>query len=185
MVENSHDRELFETKLELCETAILQLIDMPIEAFQRSWASFQLEGADFKARYFVFGDQAKPTLVMTHGYATYALSHFMIFKSLAKHYRVIAFDNSSFGGNTRLNSCSGLESPEKADAYMIEWQKGFFEAIDHLLPAKYLLYGASNGAYQLGLFASVCPDRIEKLFLCSPVGFVGISQTYDPYAIRV
>ena len=59
------------------------------------------EGGDFKVRYFIFGDETKPTLVMTHGYATYALSHFMMFKELACHYRVIAFDNSSWGGNTR------------------------------------------------------------------------------------
>ena len=30
---------------------------------------------------------------------------------------------------------------------LLEWYTGFFAAIDHLLPAKYLLYGASNGAY--------------------------------------
>ena len=69
MVENQRtQREQFEDKLELCETAILQLTDMPIEAFQRGWATFQLEGVDFKARYFEFGDQTKPTLLMTHGY---------------------------------------------------------------------------------------------------------------------
>ena len=68
---------------------------------------------------------------------------------------------------------------------MLEWLTGFFAAIDHLLPPKYLLYGHSNGAYQMGLFASAYPDRISKLFLSSPVGFAGLEDDYDPYTIRV
>ena len=55
----------------------------------------------FKARYFTFGDAGKPTLVMTHGYASMALSHFMLFKELAEHFRVFIFDNSGWGANTR------------------------------------------------------------------------------------
>ena len=84
---------------------------MPLEAFERHWATFQLEGQPFKARYFVFGDTTKPTLVMTHGYAVFALGRFPMFKDLAPHFRVIIFDNSSWGGNTRLAHSSGLESP--------------------------------------------------------------------------
>ena len=89
---------------------------MPLDSIERHWAVFQLEGRLFKARYFVFGDTNKPVLVMTHGYATHALSHFMLFKPLSENYRVIIFDNSSWGGNTRLGHCRGLESPESADS---------------------------------------------------------------------
>ena len=105
-------REQFEIKLEECETAILRLTKMPLEAFERHWAIFQLEGQPFKARYFVFGDTTKPTLVMTHGYGTFALGRFTMFKDLSQHFRVILFDNSSWGGNTRRSYSSGLESPE-------------------------------------------------------------------------
>ena len=76
-------REQFEIKLEQCETAILRLTNMPLEAFERHWAIFQFEGQPFKARYFVFGDITKPTLVMTHGYGTYALGRFTIFKDIS------------------------------------------------------------------------------------------------------
>ena len=138
---------------------------MPLEAFERHWATFELEGQPFKARYFVFGDSTKPTLVMTNGYAVFALERYPMFKDLAQHFRVITFDNSSWGGNTKLERCSGLESPEKADAVMLEWMTCFFSAIDHLLPRKYLLYGSSHGAYQLALFAIAHPDRIEKFFM--------------------
>lgn len=122
---------------------------------------------------------------MTHGYATFALSHYTLFKRLAKHYRVVIFDNGSWGGNTRLEQTSALDSPERADAVMLEWLKGFFDAIDHLLPPKFLVYAPSNGGYQMGLYASAYPERIEKLFLCCPVGFAGLEADYDPYAIRV
>ena len=84
---------------------------------------------------------------MTHGYATHALSHFMILKSLAAHYRLILFDNSSWGGNTRRDHTKAIESPAKADAVMVEWLEGFFAAIDHLLPPKFHVYAPSNGAY--------------------------------------
>ena len=37
----------------------------------------------------------------------------------------------------------------------------------------------------MGLFASANPDRVEKLFLASPVGFEAITDSYDPYSVRV
>lgn len=107
---------------------------MPLDSFERHWAVFQLEGSEFKARYFVFGDPSRPTLVMTHGYATFALSHFMLFKSLAEHFRVIIFDNSSWGGNSRRETCQGIKSADLADKMMLEWLEGFFSAIAPLLP---------------------------------------------------
>ena len=69
---------------------------------------------------------------------------------------------------------------------MLNWLIGFFSAINHVVPKKMLMYGASNGAYQLGLFASHFPERVEKLFLASPVGFAGIEpeENYDVYSIR-
>ena len=92
----------FEHHLEQCETEILKLTGLPVEHYERHWAAFKFQGSDFKARYFVFGDESKPVLVMTHGYASSAFSHFMQFKSLAVHFRVIFFNNCSWGGNTRL-----------------------------------------------------------------------------------
>ena len=70
---------------------------------------------------------------------------------------------------------------------MIEWLTGFFNAISHFLPPKFFVYGASNGGYQMSLFASTFPERVEKLFLASPVGFAGIppADQYDPYSMRI
>ena len=165
---------------------MLQLSGMPLDAFERKYVTIKVDGFDFNVRVIIFGDIGKPTLVLTHGYASFAASHFMILKQLAEHYRVIMFDNSSWGANTRLDQCSGLESSEKADAYLLEWLKAFFDAIETDLPTspeKFYLYGHSNGGYQLGLYASQYPERIAKLFLNSPSGtrpFPNM-QEYDPY----
>jgi len=103
MVEStSTERQTFETKLYDCESEILKLSGLTLSAFERHWACFEHESVPFKARYFMFGDQTKPVLVMTHGYASKSLSHFMLFKRLSEHFRVIFFDNCSWGGNTRL-----------------------------------------------------------------------------------
>ena len=113
---------------------------------------------------------------MTHGYAVFALGRFSMFKDLAPHFRVIIFDNGSWGGNTRIAYSRGLESPEKADEVMVEWLTGFFAAIDHLLPPKYNLFATSGFGYTMSLFASAFPDRIEKLYLGSPAGFTGVTD---------
>ena len=133
-------------------------------------------------RVISFGEVSKPTLVMTHGYASFAVSHFMIMKELAEHFRVIMFDNSSWGANTRLIECSGLESSQAANRYLLSWLVAFFTAIDGELPEKYYLYGHSNGGYQLGLYASQHPQRVAKLFLNSPSGTRPLPdlRVYDP-----
>ena len=113
----------------------------------------------------------------------------MILRELALHFRVIMFDNASWGANTRLNSCSGLESSQAANRYLLSWLKSFFDAIKGDLPAppkKFYLYGHSNGGYQLGLYASKYPERIAKLFLNSPSGTRPRPNlaNYDPYKQR-
>ena len=179
-------RAVFEQKLEECETAILQLTGLPLESFERHWANFEFEGEPFKARYFVFGDSSKPVLLMTHGYAGYSLDHFMIFKRLAAEFRVIFFDNCSWGGNTRVQSTAGMESPEKAEEVILSWLRAFIESINHLLPEKFYMYGHSNGGYQAGLYASYHPERIAKLLCNSPSGFDGLKPAdFDVYQVRI
>jgi len=74
------------------EVDFLQLSEVPMESYERKWAIFEFEGQPFKARYFVFGDRSKPTLVLTMGYGSYVLQAFLMFKDLAENFKVIAFD---------------------------------------------------------------------------------------------
>ena len=82
------------------ETAILKLTQIPLSAYQRKWALFEFRGVDFRARYFVFGDQTKPTMVFCPGFLSSALNHFRQYDELAKHFRVIMMNYGSWGGNT-------------------------------------------------------------------------------------
>jgi len=87
--------------MEAVEEPFLHLTGMPEGSISRHWANFMLEGSPFRARYFMFGDESKPTLVMTLGYNSAVLQAFLMFKELAKSFRVIAFDQMSFGANSR------------------------------------------------------------------------------------
>jgi len=109
-----------------------------------------------------------------------------ILPALSKHYRVVMVDNLAWGLNQRtLEAGDALESPEKAEAWTLEWWQRIVEALD--LPPKFYLSGHSAGGTQLMLYASAFPERIEGMFLQSPgaaedqsvEGFV-----YDPYTIR-
>ena len=55
------------------------------------------------------------------------------------------FDNCCKGLNTRLDACSGLESPEAAEQWMIDFIVKTIDALD--LPPKFLLAGHSYGGY--------------------------------------
>lgn len=143
--EEEPQRVWFEAWISKCEDDILKLTGMPEGSVERHWARFDFEGEPFKARYFLFGDQSKPVLLMTHGYASKSLSHYLLFKPLAQHFRVIFFDNYGWGANSRLKATEsrGLESAAKSDEVMLAWLERFFEAIDHLLPQKFNVYAHS------------------------------------------
>ena len=76
-------------------------------------------------------------------------------KTLAESYRLVLFDNCSWGLNTRLSVCEGLESPVKAEAWLINWLVKVFAELD--LPEKYFLAGHSMGGYLMSLYASTVP----------------------------
>jgi len=45
MVDQVDECALFEHKLSECETEVLKLSGLPLEAFERHWAHFEFEGA--------------------------------------------------------------------------------------------------------------------------------------------
>lgn len=58
-----------------------------------------------------------------------------------------------------------------------------FEKLD--LPEKYYLAGMSMGGYLMSLYASVCPKRVEGLFLLTPAGTEPYNHaTFDPYKLN-
>jgi pimeloyl-ACP methyl ester carboxylesterase len=166
--ENRH--QSFEERMEVVELPMMRLAGMPEGAIERHWATFPFDGQEFRARYFTFGDESKPTLLMTLGHGAAVLQAVLTFKGLAENFRVIAFDSFSFGANTRMDYCSGLESAERAEECMLEWYTEFIRAIEHSLPQKFYMFAMCSGCYPMGLYAAANQERIEKLFFGSPAG---------------
>ena len=164
------ERRIFEAKMEEVEVPMMKLSGMPDGAIQRHWASFTFDGQDFRARYFIIGEESKPTLLMTLGAGACALQAVLTFKGLAENFRVIAYDGFSYGANTRLDYCSGHESFEKAKACLLEWYTKFIASIDHILPRKFFMLASCGGSYPNGLWVAKNQERIEKLFFWAPAG---------------
>lgn len=62
------------------------------------------------------------------------------------------FDNCCKGLNTKLDTCSGLESPEAAEQWLLQFMTKTIDALD--LPEKFLISGHSYGGYLVSLYAS-------------------------------
>ena len=93
------------------------------------------------------------------------------------------FDCLAQGLNSRPTQCSGMSSPEAAEAWQLEWIEKVIEAFPGL-PRKFLLSGHSHGGYVVSLYASQHPERVESLFLISPAGLTPYDPaTYDPYSL--
>lgn len=87
------------------------------------------------------------------------------------HFRIVLFDNLSFGMNSRLaQSSASRQDCQEIDAWLTEYWERWVEACGDL-PPKFLLAGHSFGAYQAALYASKHPDRVSKFFAISPANF--------------
>ena len=122
---------------------------------------------------------------MVHGYTGSGIAAiFNILKQLVNKYKIVFFDNFGWGMNTKLQECPrGMESPEAAEQWCIEWILKTFDALE--LPEKFLLYGHSMGGWIASIYASLVPHRVESLLLLSPGGTEHYNEeTYDPYTLR-
>ena len=154
LTREEQERAEFEARIAQVETPFIKLSGLSEEngEITRHWSTFQFEGQPFRLRYFMFGDPSKPYLVMALGYMTFSLAAYSIFKGLSAHFRVLIFDNFASGGNSRPATCQGTTTPEAAKACILEWFTGCMASIDHHLPAKFMMYSSSTGAYNMSLW---------------------------------
>ena len=96
-------------------------------------------------------------------------------------YRIVMFDNLGWGLNTRLEECPGTESPEAAEEWLRHWMYNCINALD--VPQKFYLYGHSMGGWLVLQYATMCPERIEAVFVSNPLGLTDYNEeTWPGYA---
>jgi pimeloyl-ACP methyl ester carboxylesterase len=82
-----------------------------------------MNGQSLAIRTIIYNDDpSKKTLLMAHGYCMASVYFSRILPALAEHYRIVLFDNLGWGLNSRTDEVGdALESPEKAEKYIVEW----------------------------------------------------------------
>lgn len=91
---------------------------------------------------------------------------------LSKKYRLVCFDHSNFGLNTR--STKHHTTAEEGEQWVSDFVTRLVEKLD--VPDKFYLAGHSYGGWWASKMAGLLPERIESMFLLSPAG----THTYDP-----
>lgn len=95
---------------------MLKLTSIPVEHIQRKNVNFSFrDGNMVTVRTFILSDQeifqldtdeaereAKPTLLVIHGFGGCACLLYPIYKQLVEHYRVVAIDMLGFGASSRV-----------------------------------------------------------------------------------
>ena len=163
-------------------------IDMNL--LEAKYTLIQMNEQTLAVRTIIYNDdRSKKTLLMTHGYCMSMAYYCRIVPELAKHYRIVMFDNLSWGLNSRTQDVGdALETPEKAEKWVVTWWEKLIFALGDTLPEKFYLSGHSAGGFQCMLYASYHPERIEGLFLQSPACAEDQSDpnwVYDPYEVRL
>ena len=158
------------------EGKILEHSGIPLDTVTREYTVIEMDGAPFKVRTFYIGkdDKTKPTLMIIHGNIACFVSFFSLLKYLSENYRVVGIDNMNLGLNTRSTSKAPHKDCETAEAWIQDYLTKTINAMD--MPDKFYLVGHSWGGYGSMMIASIMPERLEGLFLCSPAGTEG----YDP-----
>ena len=175
--------------MEKRELDVLQGVHIDMSKLERRYVTIEMEGKPFKVRVLVYGkkEENKKTLCMTHGYLGNSTVWGHMLNILAEHYRLVLFDNGSFGLNTRLEKTVATESPEAAEEWFRDWIVKVFDAMteEAIVPDKFYCASHSIGGWLTCQYASQRPERIEGLFLMSPAGTDPYDEaTWDPYSIK-
>jgi len=125
------------------------------------------------------------TLVITHGYLGNSPSYMRILKLLADHYRLVLFDNTCWGLNTRDDETSSVMNDVLgAETWLRDFMTRTFDALAADLPDKVYLMGHSFGGYLMSILASNRIDKVEALCLISPLVNSYNPDDYDPYKFQ-
>ena len=104
------------------------------------------------------------------------------------HYRIVGIDQLGFGASSWvILSEEFTRDQERIDSYQVGWLEKWVGKMteEGELPEKFLLKAHSYGGYLSSLYASRNPERIQALFLNSPVGHESVPDNYEEMPIRM
>ena len=170
--------------MEECEDRLIAFCKSK-DRIKKDFVYIEMDGKPFRVRTITISPENETkdteTLLLVHGFWSAALIFYRMFDALSKNYKVICIDSLSHGINSRPETCSGIVSPEAAEAWQLDW----FEKVVNALPDlghRFLLSGHSHGGWLVSLYASQHPERVEQLFLICPGGMLHYDPaTYNPY----
>lgn len=172
------------------EEQMLGLSRIDPSAIQKQFVSFPYRGSDIFLRTITIDtkdeskSQQKPTLVLIHGFASSSVLMYPIFHKLSSRYRLVLLDQLGWGASTRIDQLpADVIDKESADTYALGWLEEWFLRVQDL-PEKVYLCGHSYGGYLSLMYAQKHPERIDKLFLNSPVGTQPYEVGRDPLSVR-
>ncbi|CEO98915.1 unnamed protein product (mitochondrion) [Plasmodiophora brassicae] len=108
----------------------------------------------------------KPVLVCCHGYAAGKALFASSLAALAEHYQVYCIDWLGFGRSSRKQRFNA-RSVDDTERYFVDSLENWRIAMGF---SSFHLLGHSMGGYLCSVYTIHYPDRVDHLFLVSPVG---------------
>lgn len=142
--------------------AIISTYDMILQSWPVPYTSMMLPTRHGSTHVIACGDPEAPALFLLHGSGSNASMWLGEIARYADHYRVYAVDLPGEPGKSEPT-----RSPLQGPAYA-EWMEDLYIALE--LPAKANMVGISLGGWMALRFATICPERVEKLVLLCPSG---------------
>jgi len=79
------------------------------------------------------GREAKPTLVFTHGYGSASCHFALVFAKLMHYFKIVVFDNLSFGKNSRQGqSSASRQNCDQIEEWLVEYWERWVDACEDL-----------------------------------------------------
>lgn len=142
--------------------AIISTYEAILQHWPLPYTSMMLPTRHGSTHVIACGDPVDPALFLLHGSGSNASMWLGEIARYADHYRVYAVDLPGEPGKSEPIR-SSLQGPAYA-----EWMKDLYTGLE--LPAKASIVGISLGGWMALRFATICPERVEKLVLLCPSG---------------
>ena len=93
----------WQEEMEIAEFEIFRSVEgLNLDLLSLSYTQIELNGEPLQVRTYIYNnDKTKKTLLLTHGLHSSSVFFVRLLPELAKHYRIVMFDNLGGGLNSR------------------------------------------------------------------------------------